>query len=45
MLYFFLRKLYLILIDKIKNNIEIVINIKLRKKDLKKKKIGKNTIK
>ena len=40
-----MRKLYLTLIDKIKNNIEIVISIKFKKKDLKKKKIGKNTIK
>ena len=44
MLYFFARKLYLNCIDKVKNNTEIVISIKFRIKDLKKKKTGKNII-
>ena len=42
MLYFLFRKLYFILIEKIKNNKEVLMVTKFKIKDLKKKKIGKN---
>ena len=40
-LYFLFKKLYFIFIDKIKNSKEILMVIKFKIKDLKKKKIGK----
>ena len=42
MLYFLFRKLYFILIEKIKNNKEVLMVTKFKIKRSKKKKIGKN---